>query len=79
MSTSSATFLGVKANFSLPLVLRTPAPATPPSNIQFIRTLGHGSYGEVAQCKDLEEGGLVAVKRVINVFDSEVRFRFVTR
>lgn len=41
--------------------------------MQFIRTLGHGSYGEVAQCEDLLEGGLVAVKRVLNVFDSEVR------
>lgn len=40
---------------------------------QFIRTLGHGSYGEVAQCEDLVEGCLVAVKRVLNVFDSEVR------
>ena len=40
--------------------------------MQFIRTLGRGSYGEVAQCEDLEEGGLVAVKRVLNVFNSEV-------
>lgn len=41
--------------------------------IQFIRTLGRGSYGEVAQCKDLKDGGLVAIKRVLNVFNSEVR------
>ena len=41
--------------------------------VQFIRTLGRGSYGEVAQCEDLKEGGLVAIKRVLNVFNSEVR------
>lgn len=39
---------------------------------QFIRTLGRGSYGEVAQCEDLKAGGLVAIKRVLNVFNSEV-------
>lgn len=41
--------------------------------MQFVRTLGRGSYGEVAQCEDLKEGGLVAIKRVLNVFNSEVR------
>lgn len=40
--------------------------------MQFVRTLGRGSYGEVAQCEDLKEGGLVAIKRVLNVFNSEV-------
>lgn len=44
--------------------------------MQFIRTLGRGSYGEVAQCEDLEKGGLVAVKRVLNVFNSEVSVAF---
>lgn len=40
--------------------------------MQFNRTLGRGSYGEVAECEDLEKGGRVAVKRVLNVFNSEV-------
>lgn len=43
------------------------------SILQFIRTLGRGSYGEVAQCEDLKQGGLVAIKRVLNVFNSQVR------
>lgn len=66
--------------------MRDPPPPSPPpplvfwraccllqcDAIQFIRILGHGSYGEVAKCEDLLEGGLVAVKRVLNVFNSEV-------
>ncbi|CAN0369949.1 unnamed protein product, partial [Laminaria digitata] len=47
--------------------------------MQFIRTLGRGSYGEVAQCEDLEKGGLVAVKRVLNVFNSEVDAKRIYR
>lgn len=45
----------------------------PVLRFQFVRTLGRGSYGEVALCEDLKEGGKVAIKRVLNVFNSEVR------
>ncbi|CAM9475090.1 unnamed protein product [Ectocarpus sp. 8 AP-2014] len=46
---------------------------------QFIRTLGRGSYGEVAQCEDLKAGGLVAIKRVLNVFNSEADAKRIYR
>eukprot|EP00903_Cladosiphon_okamuranus_P015614 g14418.t1 len=46
---------------------------------RFIRTLGRGSYGEVAQCKDLKDGGLVAIKRVLNVFNSEADAKRIYR
>ncbi|CAN0404855.1 unnamed protein product, partial [Scytosiphon promiscuus] len=45
----------------------------------FIRTLGRGSYGEVAQCEDLKQGGLVAIKRVLNVFNSEADAKRIYR
>ena len=42
-----------------------------------IRILGHGSYGEVAQAKDLSNGGsFVAIKRINGIFD-QVRGRGV--
>ncbi|CAN0227772.1 unnamed protein product, partial [Discosporangium mesarthrocarpum] len=44
-----------------------------------IRTLGHGSYGEVAEARDLETKTTVAIKRVLNIFDSEVDTKRIYR
>ena len=39
---------------------------------QMLRMLGRGSYGEVAQAKDLWTGNFVAIKRITSAFDQEV-------
>lgn len=39
---------------------------------QMLRMLGRGSYGEVAQAKDLLTGNFVAIKRITSAFDQEV-------
>jgi hypothetical protein len=40
---------------------------------ELLRILGRGSYGEVAQAKDLKKGGLfVAIKRITSAFGQEV-------
>lgn len=42
-------------------------------SLQFVRTLGSGSYGEVAEAFDVQDNCRVAIKRLNNVFHSEVR------
>ncbi|KAG5185956.1 mitogen activated kinase-like protein, partial [Tribonema minus] len=45
-----------------------------------VRKLGHGSYGEVAEGVDNEEGGRrVAIKRILNVFEQEVDAKRIYR
>lgn len=39
---------------------------------QLVRMLGRGSYGEVAQAKDLATQQLVAIKRITSAFEQEV-------
>lgn len=39
---------------------------------QMLRMLGRGSYGEVAQAKDLWTNNFVAIKRITSAFDQEV-------
>ncbi|CAM9339477.1 unnamed protein product [Chrysoparadoxa australica] len=44
-----------------------------------VRLLGSGSYGEVAEALDNQNGGRVAIKRIVNVFDQEVDARRIYR
>lgn len=39
---------------------------------EMLRMLGRGSYGEVAQAKDVWTGEFVAIKRITSAFDQEV-------
>lgn len=39
---------------------------------ELVRMLGRGSYGEVAQAKDLKTQEMVAIKRITSAFDQEV-------
>lgn len=39
---------------------------------QLVRMLGRGSYGEVAQAKDMLTQELVAIKRITSAFEQEV-------
>lgn len=45
-----------------------------------VRVLGHGSYGEVAEAIDNEDGGRkVAIKRILNIFDQDVDAKRIYR
>lgn len=46
---------------------------------KLIRTLGKGSYGEVAEALDRETGNKVAIKRINGVFDLEVDTKRILR
>jgi mitogen-activated protein kinase 1/3 len=45
-----------------------------------VRILGHGSYGEVAEGRDLENNGRkVAIKRILGVFEQEADAKRIYR
>jgi mitogen-activated protein kinase 1/3 len=45
-----------------------------------VRVLGHGSYGEVAEGIDNENGGSrVAIKRILNVFEQDIDAKRIYR
>lgn len=50
-----------------------------PPRFQFDKLIGIGAYGAVCQAVDLKKGTIVAVKRISNIFKSEVSARRVLR
>ena len=50
-----------------------------PKYYQLIQVLGKGSYGEVAEAKNIETGMRVAIKRMANVFEEPTDCKRILR